>query len=239
MEWGTFSTAHIVSLVAAVAMIIGLYYILRGLSRKVQTIILGVLSFSGIAAIIYNLVTWGSPLEYLPFELCSFNAIMLPFAVFTRKKWIGNLLLVWSLGALVALIINHAMTEATLFDWPFNFYYFPHVLEFGIPILLFKLGHVEKEPKCILSTIGITMAVYTLAHGVNLWINANCDVKVNYMFSVDPSVNPLTALFYQLIPYEYWYMYAIIPILAIYLGIVYLPQLRQAAKVRKAAKETV
>ncbi len=235
MEWGTFGVVHIVSLAAAVVIIIGLYYILRSLSRKVQTIILGILSFSGIAAIIYNLVAWGAPLEYLPLELCSFNALMLPVAVFTRKKWVGNLLLVWSLGALMALVINHAMTEATLFDWPFIFYYFPHVLEFGIPILLFKLGHVEKEPKCIVSTIGITMVVYTLAHFVNLWINGSglTEEPVNYMFSVDPSVNPLTALFYQIIPYQYWYMYAILPILVIYLGLVYLPQFRQMAKTRK------
>ncbi len=236
MEWGTFGAAHVISLLAAVAMIVGLYYILKNRSWKVQTLVLGILSFSGIAAIIYNLVTWGSPLEYLPLELCSFNAMMLPVAVFSRKKVVGNLLLVWSLGALMALVVNHAMTEATLFDWPFNFYYFPHVLEFGIPILLFKLGHVEKEPKCIFSTVGITMVVYTLAHGANLWINANTEVKVNYMFSVDPSVNPLTALFYQIIPYEYWYMYAIIPVLAIYLGFVYLPQFRAMAKARKLAK---
>ncbi len=236
MEWGTFGAAHIISLLAAAAMLVGLYYLLKIRSRKTQTLVLGVLSFSGIAAIIYNLVTWGSPLEYLPLELCSFNAMMLPVAVFSRKKVVGNLLLVWSLGALMALVVNHQMTEATLFDWPFNFYYFPHVLEFGIPILLFKLGHVKKEPKCIFSTVAITMAVYTLAYGVNLWINGSTQLQVNYMFSVDPSVNPLTALFYQLIPYEYWYMYAILPVLAIYLGLVYLPQFRAMAKAKKLAK---
>ena len=29
-------------------------------------------------------------------------------------------------------------------SWTFFFYYFPHVIELGIPLLLFKLGLVEK-----------------------------------------------------------------------------------------------
>ncbi len=239
MLWGNFSAAHIASIVAAALMIVGLYYLLRHRSQRTQTLVLGILSFSGIAAIIYNLVMWDNPLAYLPLELCSVNAMLLPFAVFSRKKVPGNLLLVWSLGALMAIVVNNEMAEATLFDWPFNFYYFPHVLEFGIPILLFKLGLVEKDPRCIGSTVGITVAVYTLAHCANLLINGLTDVDVNYMFSVNPNVNPATALFYQILPYEYWYMYAVLPIVVLYLGVIYLPQIRCGLRARKTAKAYV
>ena len=55
MKWGSFGVVHIATLVLAAAMIIGLYYALRGASRKTQTLVLGVLSFSGIAAILFNL----------------------------------------------------------------------------------------------------------------------------------------------------------------------------------------
>ncbi len=239
MEWGNFSSAHILSILAAGLIIVALYFLLRKASQRVQTVVLGILSFSGIAAIIYNLVTWGSPLEYLPLELCSFNAMILPIAVFTRNKTVGNLLMVWSLGALMALVVNNAMATTEIFGWPFNFYYFPHVLEFGIPILLFKLGHVKKDPKCTFSTLGITMAVYTLAHFANLIINANSDVTVNYMFSIDPNTNPMTQLFYTVIPFEYWYMYMILPIVLIYLGIMYLPQILAIIKEKKQAKAAV
>ena len=51
------------------------------LERKIQTVVLGILSFSGIAAIIFNLVTWGSPYEYLPLHLCSLTAMVLPVVV--------------------------------------------------------------------------------------------------------------------------------------------------------------
>ncbi len=235
MKWGSFGAVHIATLVIAAAMVIGLYFALRKKSERVKTLVLGILSFSGIAAIIYNLVTWGSPIEYLPLHLCSINALLLPIVVFTKNKTMGNLLLVWCLGALAALVVNSAQAEYSLCSWTFVFYYFPHVLEFGIPILLFKLGMIEKHPKYILSTLIITMVIYTGVHlcnlGLNAWLEAEnmLDyagnlIQVNYMYSLIPE-NPLLALFKQVIPYDYWYMYMIVPILAVYLGIVYLPQI--------------
>ena len=235
MKWGSFGVVHIATLLLAAAIIAGLYFALRRASRKAQTIVLGVLSFSGIAAIIFNLVTWGSPLEYLPLHLCSINALLLPIVVFTRSKTWGNLLLVWCLGALAALVVNMAQAEYELASWTFVFYYFPHVLEFGIPILLFALGIIEKHPKYILSTIAITMVIYTGVHLVNLGLNSYLEannmldyagnlIQVNYMYSITPE-NPLLVLFWQIIPYEYWYMFMIIPILVAYLSIVYLPQI--------------
>ena len=231
MKWGTFGAVHIASLVFAAGMIVALYFLLKNKSQKVQTIVLGILSFSGIAAVIFNLLMWGRPLEYLPLHLCSVNALLLPIAVFSSNKTISNLLLVWSLGALAALVMNQAVAQAQVLDPVFCFFYFPHALEFGIPILMFKLGLVKKDPKCIVSTVGITMGVYTLIHFFNKALNAaqlldlNGEViKVNYMDSIDPE-NPLLALFYKVIPFEYWYMYMIVPILVVYLLIVYAPQL--------------
>ena len=240
MKWGSFGVVHIATLLLGAAMILGLYFALRKASKKVQTVVLGVLSFSGLAAIIFNLVTWGSPVEYLPLHLCSINAMLLPIVVFTRSKTLGNLLLVWCLGALAALVVNFAQAEYMLNSWTFVFYYFPHVLEFGIPILLFALGLIEKHPKYILSTLGITMAIYTGVHfcnlGLNAWLAKNnvLDyagnlIQVNYMYSIVPE-NPLLALFKQVIPLDYWYMYMIVPILAVYLGIVYLPQILRRTK---------
>lgn len=177
MKWGSFGLVHIATLIFAAAMILGLYMLLRRASGKMQTLVLGVLSFSGIAAIVFNLVTWGSPLEYLPLHLCSINALLLPIVVFTRNKTLGNMLLVWCLGALAALVVNMAQAEYELTSWTFVFYYFPHVLEFGIPVLLFKLGLVEKHPKYILSTLALTMVIYTGVHFVNLGINAYCEAN--------------------------------------------------------------
>lgn len=242
MKWGFFTPQHMLTLVLAALMIAGLYWGLKNKSQKVQTAVLFPLSLSGVAAIVYNLLRWGAPLEYLPLHLCSLNALVLPVAVLTRNKTIGNLLLVWCLGALVALVANFEMTGAELFGEAFNVYYFPHVFEFGIPILLFKLGLVKKDPTCIRSTLTITMLLYTLVHLCNVGINRYCaaigsSVRVNYMFSLE-ATNPLTEMFYKVIPFEYWHMYMVLPILGVYLMLVYAPELagkRQTAPLRVAA----
>lgn len=240
MQWGFMTPAHIATLAAAALMILGLYFALRNRAKKVQTAVLAALSLWGIAAIVWGLVRWGSPLEYLPLHLCSINAMLLPFAVLSRNKTLGNLLLVWCLGALAALILNHEMMTTALFSEAFVFYYFPHVFEFGIPVLLFKLKLVEKDARCIGATLTLTMLIYSFVHLCNKLINAwfasrGSGVRVNYMFSVSPT-NPLVAAFYQLVPYEYWYMYLVLPIVGLYLLAVYAPQLRRLYRSRHAAK---
>lgn len=243
MVWGSFGTIHIISLLLGAGIIIGLYYLLRRFGAKTQTVVLGVLSFSGIAAVIFNLVTWGSPYEYLPLHLCSLNALVLPIAVFARNKTLSNLLLLWSLGAVMALVVNTAQAQFEVFSPTFFFYFFPHLLEFGIPILLFKLKLVEKDFKCIVSTLLITLCVYTLVHFANVGLNSyftahqilnptGALVQVNYMYSLRPE-NPVLALFWSLVPYEYWYMMPVIVIISVYLLLVYSKQLAGIFKAKQ------
>ncbi len=245
MLWGFFSACHIITLILAAAIIAALFFILKNKSQKTQIIVLGILSFAGIAAIIFNLVKWGSPIEYLPFHLCSLNAMMLPIAVFTRNKTINNLLLLWAFGALFALVVNSAQANFEIFSWTFVFYYFPHVLELGIPILMFLLKLVKKDIKCIISTIVITMSTYTVIHLINVALNnyivknnivdyAGELISVNYMYSIYPE-NPLLQLFYNIIPHSYWYMYLAVIVIVVYLSLVYIREIIKIAKNTKAS----
>jgi len=235
--------AHLATLLLAASMIVGLYRILKNRDPKIQLRVLFLCSCTGMAAIVYNLLRWGSPLSYLPLHLCSVNAMLLPVTVLTRNKTMGNLLLLWCLGALVALVANFEMAEATLFGESFVCYFFPHVFEFGVPVLLFKLGLIEKDPRCIGSTLRITMGIYTVVHLCNVVINHLCaaagsDIRVNYMFSVDPS-NPLVALFYRVIPMPYWHMYMVLPIAVVYLMMVYAPELAAEHRLRRMYRKLV
>lgn len=248
MLWGSFGLVHIISLLISAGIIVGLYFALRKAGDKAQTIVLGILSFAGISAVIYNLVRWNSPLEYLPFHLCSLNALVLPFAVFTKNKVLNNLLLLWALGAVLALVINTAQANYEVFSWTFFFYYFPHTLELGIPILMFLLKRTEKDLKCILWTVLITLGALVAIHFINLGINRYCIAKnildwkgdvvqVNYMYTLRPE-NPLLQLFYNIIPHEFWYMMMCIPVALVYLSFVYLPEIIKAVKALKARKAT-
>ncbi len=245
MLWGSFGAVHILSLLIGAGIIIGLYFLLRCFSAKTQTIVLGVLSFSGIAAIIFNLVTWGSPYEYLPLHLCSLTALVLPVAVFSRNKTLGNLLLLWSLGAVMALVVNTAQANFEICSATFLFYYFPHLLEFGIPILLFALGLVKKDIKCIGTTLLITLCAFILVHFANVTLNSYFTahqilnpsgtlIQVNYMYTIQPE-NPVMSLFWSLIPYQFWYLLPVVLIILVYLFIVYIKQI--TAYVRKISKK--
>lgn len=231
MLWGSFGPVHFATLFLAVGIYFLLYFLLRKASRRVQIAVLGLLSFAGIAAVIFNLLTWGSPLEYLPLHLCSLNAMVLPVAVFTRSKTLGNLLLLWSLGALIALVLNQVAAEFEILSWTFFFFYFPHVLEFCVPFLLFHLKLIRPEIRCVGSTLLITGIAYTLIHFFNVWLNGVCVeknilnpsgevVQVNYMYSIVPE-NPVLQLFYNVVPHPYAYMVFAIPIVVVYLCILY------------------
>lgn len=237
MKWGTFGIVHIASLLLAVCAILCLYLLLRKLSKKAQTLILGVLSLSGIAAILFNLLMWGAPWEYLPLHLCSLNAMLLPFAVFFRSKVLGNLLNLWNFGALLAVVLNQAQAEFTLDSATFWFYFVPHVLEFAIPLLLFKLKLVEKDYRCIPVTLGLTLGMFTLVHLANKLLNsmfiakgitdsAGEILRVNYMYTIQPE-NPVLVMLHNILPVEYWYLYLTLPLIILFLGIVYASQLTQ------------
>lgn len=231
ITWGSFGPIHLLTLAAAALMLPGLYLLLHRRSARAQTLVLGMLSLSGIAAILFNLFAWDSPVEYLPLHLCSLTALALPLAVFSRSRVLCNLLLLWSLGAVMALVVNTAQADYELLSWTFAVYYFPHALQFAIPLLMFRLGLVQKDARCILTTLGVTVGAYTAVHLCNVLINRHMvhlgnPIRVNYMFSVQPE-NPVLQLFWDVIPHPYWYIFLALPVIAGYLVLVYLPELQK------------
>ena len=245
MVWGTFTAAHIISLFVAVILNVALYFILKNKSDKIKTIVLLVFSSFGILAIIYNLVAWNSPIEYLPFHMCNINALLIPIALITKNKRVGNLLLLWSIGALIALVVNHMAQDYELFKLVFFQYFLSHTFEFGIPILIFALKLIPMDPKTIPSTLIISFIILTVVHFINVGLN-NYIVKndlrdwkgdlivVNYMFTIYPD-NPALQFFYNLIPHSYFYVLPIIPVFAVYLLLVYSPILIKEYKKKRAS----
>lgn len=247
MQWGPpFQTVHLVTLVIAAAMIVGFYFLLKYLPERARFVLLLVLSFSGIVALVYNLVAWGSPLEYLPFHMCSIAAILLPIAVITRNRYVGNLLLVWCLGSILALVFTDAQAGYAIPSAAFFLYYVPHVLEFAVMVYLFAFKYIRMDYRCIPVTVGLTVAIYTLVHFINLFLNYYCAaheivdyagnvLTFNYMFSITPTTS-IFSLFWSIIPYEYWYMYGGVVILVVYLLILYTPQIIREIRARKKGK---
>lgn len=227
MKWGNFSLIHIITLLLVPVIFFILYFVLKNKSNRTKSIVLFICSLTGITAIIFNLIYWKSPLEYLPLHMCSIQALLIPVLVITKKNWLGNLLNLWSFGALIALIANYVQADLELLSWPFIIYYFPHVFEFVVPLLMAVFKMVDVNKKYFWNTLSLTVIIYTIVHFCNIIINkytvANTILDrygslliVNYMYSVTPS-NPLLELFYRIIPYEYFYIYLATPLVVLYL----------------------
>ena len=240
MTWGTFSIEHFISLIISILMILTLYFFLKNKKDKTKIIVLLVFSSFGIWANFYNLLKWGSPIEYLPLHMCNITAFLIPIVLITKNKYIANLLVLWSVGALIALIFNHEASNFILFTPTFLQYYLSHTFEFGIPILIFALKIIPLDRKTIPYTILITLIIYTVVHLINLSLNRYIlinDIKdnngnliqVNYMFSIYPS-NPGLQFLYNIIPAPYFYLLLMLPIFLIYLLIIYFPSIYKEKK---------
>ena len=240
MVWGTFSVVHILSLILAVLINVAIYFVLKRRGRAFQMVVLLLLTGFGLFDIIWNLVKWNSPLEYLPLHLCTIFALMMPILVLTKSEMLGNLALLWCFGSCFALVFNGAVASAEITDPVVLCYYFTHVFDIGIPLIMLKLKMFKKNPRCIFSTLMITFICYSFAHLMNLVINHYTLVNeivdwkgelvtVNYMYTLAP-INSLMEFFYNLCPIPYLYGILFMPIILGYLAVLYLPQIVKEIK---------
>ena len=237
MTWGSFSTTHMATLLLAVVFNIVVYFMLKKNRRSVQILTLFALSLFGAGILLNNILTNPSDwLKQLPLNFWGLNIVLLPIAVFTRGKRICNLLLIWSASSMMALVFNSAMENVDILSMNFVMYFTMHMLGCGIPILLFELNLVKRDTRTVKSTLITTIGVYTIVHGTNIVINSvnqwSALHGVNYMSSLAPS-SPISYFFYAIIPAEYWYMILALPLLLIYIGYWYLPEILDQRKRRK------
>lgn len=221
MVWGFMTPQHIVTIIIMLLFTVIMYLILKKIDSKKADTILFILSFLGYAGIIGNLIIGvieDSILYKLPLHLCSWNALLLPFAVKTKNSKLCTTLSVWSIGALIAIILNDEAINYNILGIKFAIYYFPHVIEFAIPLLMLFLNKFKVNKKDIIYAFGITIGVYTIAYIFSELITQN-GVPVNYLFTMGPT-NFVTEFFYNLLPFKYFYMYTTFPIiLLLYTGV--------------------
>ena len=251
LQWGSFTPTHLISLVIAVLIPIGLHFLLRRRSARTQITVLFILSLLGPVSLAYDIIVWGipsTPLQYLPLHMCSYNALLTPVLILTKNRFLGNLVPLFSVGAAIALIFNSIQAEYSIFSFVFLLYYLSHTFGASLPFLMFSLGHIKAHPKYILPSTAATLGIYTISHFANLLINnylasvnfldwAGELIQVNYMFSIHPQGNPLLLLFWSVIPHSYFYMLLAIPIAAAYFVLLNLPFILKWAREKKHGKK--
>ena len=232
MTWGSFGVIHITSLILGVGMIMGLYFLLKKFSAKAQTVVLGILSFAGVGAIVYNLLMWGSPLEYLPFHLCS---MMIYFTVFlhfiksetTRTKIKSFMVPAMLIGAAMALIIPTEGTDPTaLRVWE---YMVAHGVLVFYGLYLMAIEKVDLGFKAYLNNLLFLTATTLFAFIMNSIL---VDANANYFFLRKPPMDGLPVLNLN----NGWGVY-IISLAIVACTLIFLIQLPFIIKEQKAKKK--
>ena len=238
-----FTPSHLLTLAIGCLLVAALYILLKHLPDRLRLRVMFFLSLLGPISMIWDPLAHENWLRYLPFHLCSFNAAVIPIVVLTKNERLGNLLLLWCLGGAMALLLNGAEASWNPSSLDFWAFFVPHVFETCIPGFMFVFHYVKKRLKYIPGTILITGIAYTMVHLVNVLINRHLDqvqasYRVNYMFSVQP-YNEFQEMLWKIIPHSYWYGYLYFPMVVVWLGVIYLPEIIRAIKKRfhKNAKE--
>ena len=221
MKWGFFTPTHILTLVLAAVTLTALYYGLRNRSAKIQTAVLFVLSLSGIAAIVFNLLRWGSPLEYLPLHLCSVNLFLIAWHAFRPTKTLDNFLYVACIpGALAALLFpswTKLPPTALMHIHSFTF----HILLVCYPAMLLAGRDLHPDVK-VMPKVLLLLACLA---GVAAITNAILDT--NYMYLAEAETGNPLYWFEKNMGSHYWGFAVILPLLVL---IMYAPQLFRIMK---------
>ena len=241
MVWGSFGTVHLVTLALAVLINVAIYFLLMRTTRAKRLVILFILSLFGAGMVVVNVMNNSSDiLRNLPLSFWALNALLLPIAVFLHSKRICNLLLIWSVASILALVLNSDMKNVEVFSVEFLVYYTMHVLGAGIPILIFETGIVKRDPRTVKSSLTLTIITFVAVHLTNIFINISNDWSVsegvNYMSSLAPTSTILN-FFYALIPSAFWYMIFVLPLILLYMLYWYLPEILEERKMKSSLRE--
>lgn len=229
--WGHFSAIHVMSLIFALLVVVALFLSLVNKPRRYQILLLFTISLIIAAVTIYNTFTSEDITKNLPLTLWGLSSLLLPYAVLTRKPWVCNLLLLWSAESILILIYNQERAAMNILTFEFLGYFLTHIFIAGIPLVVFWLKLVKRDPKYIPFSLLTTTLAYTVAHFVNIACGTN------YLYSINHEGIELFAFFRALIPNDYWYMFLMIPLFFLYLAWWYFPELLDDRRKRKRVKQ--
>jgi len=148
--------------------------------------------------------------------------ILIPIGIMTNNKSIlGFSFYVAPIGAIMALLCPEpAFFGFSLFVPRIFGYYMTHILILYSGIALSVLGIFKPKVKSI-PTVSVTfVAISFLIHCVNLIMRATICSNANYFYTVSTSDVGILNVFWEIIPYPFWYLLPSLIILGFYMALV-------------------
>lgn len=166
-------------------------------------------------------------LTMLPLQLCNIGVFLIPITVLSRKPLLQDFVFYLSVpGALAALMTPNADYSDIPYSMMTISFYISHFVIAIVPLLMAGWGLYRPEPSAR-KALRLSATVLVLAGGLylfSIFLNRTLDIGANYFFTIieySAPINPVFALFARIIPYNFVYLIPALPILYIYMGIVY------------------
>lgn len=166
-------------------------------------------------------------LTLLPLQLCDLAVFLMPVGFFSKNEnFMDFLFYACGLGALSALILMGIPSKDPFYLMN-GFFFLSHFAIIALPFIAIHWGFYQPRPSLnkALRLGVILLALTAVMHGLNLWLKQDYGVDAYYFFTIQETgkeVSWLLSFFSKIIPYDYFYMTLTLPILYLYMGLVYL-----------------
>lgn len=156
----------------------------------------------------------------LPLQLCNINMILIPVAIFTKKRPLFNFcFFMGPLGAAMALLMPSIGFEAYSILLPRMMgYYFTHLMVFFGSIALVAYGLYKPKFRDIIPTVITVLCVSFCIFLIDMLMRrTGINEYANYFYLVETEGNPVLELLHSWIPYPYLYILPCTPVLILYM----------------------
>lgn len=189
--------------------------------------ILCIINFLAYLWNLYYFFIYGSHiLTLLPLQLCNIAVFLIPASLILKKTILMDFAFYLCLPGALAAILIPSNDYAIVYSGMTISYYIFHGLIFLIPLMMAHWKLYDPQPsvkKAIRLTVMVLLLGGTL-HLFNVFMYQTFRIPANYFFTIkdwSAPTNPAFALFAKWIPYDFFYLLPALPILYIYMLILF------------------
>lgn len=188
---------------------------------------LSIINFLAYVWNLYYFFIYGSHiLTLLPLQLCNIAVFLIPASLTFKKTILMDFAFYLCLPGALAAILIPSNDYAIVYSGMTISYYIFHGLIFLIPLMMahWKLYDPQPSVKKAIQLTVMVLAIGGIMHLFNVFMYQNFQIKANYFFTIkdwSAPTNPAFALFASWIPYDFFYLLPALPILYLYMMILF------------------
>lgn len=223
-----FDNTHLIYLGTTFVFLASTMYLVSKLNRKLQNIMFSIAAILCSAGIFYRYgmglnfttdINWKSfALQML--QVCNFNFILLPLMLVRRFEGVRQYVIYFSMFAASTTLfsLSHDWANKQWYDPVILNSWLNHTFAIAGPLWMVSARVLKPKKEYILKVTCGVVVYFTI-----VWIVSNILIN-NNIISPDKSFSfiyntlgvPILDLLYKLIPYPYFYLYPLLPIMIIF-----------------------